>query len=321
LEREVTFTMPKSPAFRFYPSDFIGSPDVQAMDLNEIGAYVLLLCTAWLADRHGYLPDDENKLRRWAKMNPQEWIVSREILLSKFPVCETGFRSNPRMVLEAAKQEKFSASQRYKAGKRWALPGDTKVDPGAMPSVSASVSASVVSTKTKTKTISKPTASHPDVVGEGEARGKHPDLLIYECYPRKEGRSNALTAVAKAVKRIMGGEATGTPMEATAARRWLWKATASYGRSPAGMNMDRTKVPHPATWFNQSRYLDDQSNWQHTGGSNVIRQPTKFEFAYQQIEAEARQGEDQGQTPAHDRAEGGADPFLASLDSPLSIAR
>jgi uncharacterized protein YdaU (DUF1376 family) len=101
----------KSPAFRFYPADFMGSPDVQSMDLNEIGAFILLLCIAWQHDRHGYLPDDEDRIRRWARMNPQQWIISREMLLGKFPIIEPGFRGNPRMIREAEKQAEFSAKQ------------------------------------------------------------------------------------------------------------------------------------------------------------------------------------------------------------------
>lgn len=103
--------MAKSPAFRFYPGDFMASPDVQSMDLNEVGAYTLLLCIAWQQDQHGYLPDDENKLRRWARMSPEQWSISREMLLGKFPVIEPGLRGNLRMIREAEKQAEFSAKQ------------------------------------------------------------------------------------------------------------------------------------------------------------------------------------------------------------------
>jgi hypothetical protein len=112
---------------------------------------------------------------------------------------------------------------------------------------------------------SSPKNPHPGGAGDGQVVAKHPDLLIYEVYPRREGRGLALTAIAKAVKRMVKGEADRRPMDATEARRWLWKATAAYAKSPAGQQPDRTKVPHPATWFNQSRYLDDPTNWQHTG--------------------------------------------------------
>lgn len=40
----------KSPAFQFYPSDFLGSPKVRVMSAEEIGIYLLLLCLEWEQD-------------------------------------------------------------------------------------------------------------------------------------------------------------------------------------------------------------------------------------------------------------------------------
>lgn len=97
----------KTPAFQFYPKDFLSSPDVQMMDAKEVGAYCLLLFNAWEAtERPGYLPNDERKLQRWARLSKEDWLEAREILLEKFPVSECGqFRYNRRLVAEAAKQE------------------------------------------------------------------------------------------------------------------------------------------------------------------------------------------------------------------------
>ncbi|GAA3758502.1 YdaU family protein [Terriglobus aquaticus] len=119
----------RSPAFRFYAGDFLSSPTVQAMDLHEIGSYTVLLLTAWMNDRHGYLPDNDEMLRRWARMSREQWSESREILLSKFPVVEDGWRANPRMVTEAEKQAAFSESQSAK-GKRGGRPRKAEEKPG-----------------------------------------------------------------------------------------------------------------------------------------------------------------------------------------------
>ena len=199
----------KSPAFRFYPSDFMGSPDVQAMDLHEVGAYMYLLCTAWQSDRHGYLPDDEEKLRRWAHMSREQWSQSREVLLSKFPIVEEGWRANARMVREAEKQATFSESQREKANRRWktlvkpdecqnnagALPGHGEEDAGGMPSVSVSVSAfvsdSVLTTssggKDKNKDISVPAEPHSEAA-LSENDGKGPQLVSID--QKRSGKRN-----------------------------------------------------------------------------------------------------------------------------------
>lgn len=161
--------MAKSPAFRFYPSDFMGSPDVQSMELAEVGAYTFLLCVAWQQDRHGTLPDDDARLRRWSRMSSDQWSYSRDIILSKFPVIEEGLRGNRRMMDEAAKQERFSESQRVKSAKRWDMPKSSQVDaetmpgdkieePRGNPSVSVSVS---VSKKQKHKDEKLPLDSFP----------------------------------------------------------------------------------------------------------------------------------------------------------------
>ncbi len=109
--------MSRSPSFRFYASDFLGSPAVQLMDAAEVGAYMLLLCVAWEGDRHGYLPDEDDKLRRWSRLTREQWAQSRDLILSKFPVAEIGWRANPRMVLEADKAAAFSESQSLKGRK------------------------------------------------------------------------------------------------------------------------------------------------------------------------------------------------------------
>jgi len=94
--------MNKAPAFLMYAGDLLSSPDVQSMDTREVGAYVLLLLNAWQGDLPGHLLNNEARIRRITRMSVSEWEVSRELLLSKFPVADMGHtRYNPRMVAEA----------------------------------------------------------------------------------------------------------------------------------------------------------------------------------------------------------------------------
>lgn len=240
--------MPKSPAFRFYPSDFVGSPTVQAMDLHEVGAYTLLLCTAWNAERHGYLPDDENLLRRWARMTREQWVESRSLLLSKFPVVESGWRANPRMVEEAEKQRSFSESQRIKSDKRWGkptlyqsdaenMPGDNEEDTGDIPSVSVSVSAFVSGTASESK--------------EQIQRV----LRVYDAYPSKVGKGAALKSIEKTFK-LLRQRNEPNPEKFLVGRieGWIEKRNRD---AAAGKFVP--EYPNPATWFNQGRY-DDEDN-------------------------------------------------------------
>lgn len=90
----------------FYTGDFLSSPDVQLMEVHEVGAYCLLLFNSWQSDRPGYLPNDEHRIRRTARLTTEQWAISRDLLLSKFPLApdDPSHRHNPRLVQEAVKQ-------------------------------------------------------------------------------------------------------------------------------------------------------------------------------------------------------------------------
>ena len=49
----------KSPAFQFYPGDYLSSQRVSLMTLEEEGAYIRLLCYCW---KHGHIPSDPIQL-------------------------------------------------------------------------------------------------------------------------------------------------------------------------------------------------------------------------------------------------------------------
>ena len=53
----------KSPAFQFYPTDYLASQRVQMMTLEEEGAYVRLLCYCWSS---GSIPADPERCARLA---------------------------------------------------------------------------------------------------------------------------------------------------------------------------------------------------------------------------------------------------------------
>jgi uncharacterized protein YdaU (DUF1376 family) len=51
----------KSPAFRFYATDYLGSQRVQMLTLEEEGAYIRLLCFCW---QHGSIPSKHSEIAR-----------------------------------------------------------------------------------------------------------------------------------------------------------------------------------------------------------------------------------------------------------------
>lgn len=64
-----TTTPRKSPAFQFYPNDFLGDGKQAAMSLQECGLYIRLLCRCW---NDGAIPDDAERLARMTGATPNE---------------------------------------------------------------------------------------------------------------------------------------------------------------------------------------------------------------------------------------------------------
>jgi uncharacterized protein YdaU (DUF1376 family) len=98
----------KSPAFQFYPADYLADAKVQLMTLEEEGAYIRLLCYCW---REGHLPSDDVSLSRLAKGLP----ASRMTRVKACFVIEKNhpeFLVHPRLVEEKSKQDAYRAQWR-----------------------------------------------------------------------------------------------------------------------------------------------------------------------------------------------------------------
>jgi hypothetical protein len=110
---------------------------------------------------------------------------------------------------------------------------------------------------------SKPGLAQAEAEAEAEAvRTKPPASQveeIYQLYPRKMGKREALKAITAAIKRVEGGEYRNVKRTETEAIAGIKGRTDLFARSAAG---NRGKfTPHPATWFNRSGYLDDPKEW------------------------------------------------------------
>ena len=86
---------------------------------------------------------------------------------------------------------------------------------------------------------------------------------LYKLYPRHIGKRAADRAIGNAIKRLqlelkLAGK---EPPDVIA---WIIEAVECFANSPAGQRDGLFKgyaPPYPATWFNQSRYLDDPEEW------------------------------------------------------------
>ncbi len=86
---------------------------------------------------------------------------------------------------------------------------------------------------------------------------------IYEAYPRKVAKPEALRAIQKAINR-------GTSASTLLACTKLFAVTT---------DLDVRFIPHPATWFNQERFNDDPATWRN----GATTKPKEKAPAYQKI--------------------------------------
>ncbi len=114
----------KSPAFQFYPDSWLSSLDITLMTPAEEGAYIRLLCHAWLSPDCG-LPTDSNALRTLSRLG-SAWSKSEALIKSKFRE-QDGRLFNDRLLEERRKQ----AIWREKSAKGGRNSKPTKHEPKA----------------------------------------------------------------------------------------------------------------------------------------------------------------------------------------------
>ena len=134
----------QSPAFQFYPKDFLTSERVRLMSYTERGIYITLLCSCWL---EGSLPAEVGQLAaltgvpsvRFAKL----WAGP---LSACFYVREDGRLGQARLDKERAKQEDYrrrqsdkgraSAEARFNRGSTAVQPRPVQPDGNSSSSIS-----------------------------------------------------------------------------------------------------------------------------------------------------------------------------------------
>lgn len=169
----------KSPAFQFYPNDFLSDPNVIVMSLQERGAYITLICLCWANP----LPSNINRLARLCGVP----VATFRKLWPALEVCfrphptEPDLLIHPRLERERAKQlafrsEKSEAGKRG-AAKRWQKDGTAIAQPSSkngtaidLPMANDSSSSSSSDFNLQSSGFSQ----KPAVVGGTDARSKRP---------------------------------------------------------------------------------------------------------------------------------------------------
>lgn len=249
------------PYFQFYPKDFASDGKVEAMSTTAVGAYILLLCKAWLETPPASLPNDDCTLARWSRVSSDEWAEVKTMVLAAFTPGAGNRLYQKRLRAEYDKLVEKSNAASQSAAKRW---GKSERNANALPT-HCEGNARAYESESKSGSGS----SSPDLSSLPSA--------IYAAYPRHVGPRKAMAEIAGALNRIGNGEAKKPPdipeWPPPNPAAWLLDRTKQYAEATAGWHIDeRQYIPHPSTFFHQDRYCDDPKQWQRNGGNGSNRQ-------------------------------------------------
>jgi uncharacterized protein YdaU (DUF1376 family) len=165
--------MSKSPAFQFYPSDFLSDENVSLMSNRELGCYIKLLSHCWL---EGSIPSDMGKISRLCG-EPKEVMAELWLSLNKcfLPCVQDSTRLLNMRLEKERKKQTDRKKERSESGKRGAKSrwyknensdGSAIAKPMAQPmandSSSSSISTTVINKKTNTSYYQKKGTQLPD---------------------------------------------------------------------------------------------------------------------------------------------------------------
>lgn len=112
----------RPPAFQFYPRQFSGDDQVQMMDLDTVGAHILLICAAGSSPEGYRIATDDDGIRNIVRHpDDKNWKrIKRQLLRGAWKVSGDGLwweSSGLRKVIE--KRRLFSEEQKKRVDKRY----------------------------------------------------------------------------------------------------------------------------------------------------------------------------------------------------------
>lgn len=105
-----------SPAFQFYPKDYLSDEEQSLMSLAEAGAYIRLMCRCWLK---GTLPADTAELAKLCGATPGQMAKFWPAISKCFIQRSDGRWTHPRLEKERKKQSEYRRRQSDAAAMRW----------------------------------------------------------------------------------------------------------------------------------------------------------------------------------------------------------
>lgn len=120
----------RSPAFQFYPKDFLSSTKVQRMSLTEVGVYMFLLSYEWL---NSGIPTDVTQIARIVKVPAPRFRRMWAGPLSECFIEKNGRLVNPRLEQERRVQADYRKKQKDNAARGWQSRRNAVASPPHMP--------------------------------------------------------------------------------------------------------------------------------------------------------------------------------------------
>ena len=245
----------KAPSFPFYPDVWLSATDISLMTPAEEGAFIRLLCIAWLEPDCG-LPDDDKILAKLSRLNRSWNRVSGRKLLSKFR-SENGRLYNDRLLEEWRKrlEWKEKSSQGGRKSAQAKRKGGTKggsrvVDDCLQPNSNISFSSS----------ISKEPPPTPSLKSKGPNEQKNPPALPNSSSPetyfkrefdrlceRYPGHVDLDHAMCTWMSLIDSAKLTGELLPEVAAGLDRWLASAQWADD------DGKYIPKLSNWLSGSK--------------------------------------------------------------------
>jgi len=219
----------KSPAFQFYPQDYLADPNVAEMTLEEQGAYIRLICYAWIA---GSIPADPERCAR---------LVGNGCSISVATNVQRAFNersTDPQRLLhkrveKERQKQAIRREQTSSAGKKSAAQRNASRD--------LTTRSNKRSTNVQRNVNPSSSSSDEDVfVSNSESQVVQFEDFWSIC-PRKTAKGSARKAWAKAIK--------------TTSPQTIVDGMKVYAKTTIGT--DPQYIAHPATWLNAERWSDE----------------------------------------------------------------
>lgn len=226
--------MAEFPALPLFTDAFIG--DTLHLTTEQIGAYMLLLMTAWRT-KDCSLPDDDKYLARVCRMDTKAWGKNRDVLRQFWKRNENGKLVQGRLSDERKFVSDQSKKQSQNSKARWLKDKETG-HATAMPNRCQTDAPTPTPTPTPIKESKE---SNGQILFKSDPSGQDDFINFWKIYPRKVSKADAEKAFKKAL--------------ATATSVLILEKTKKYAESVAGK--DQKYIPHASTWLNGRRWEDE----------------------------------------------------------------